>query len=64
MLEDLLELMIPPTNGPAVQRLARPSGIRETHGSIPGLALSFLLPQDVEVGYLDSDLCACEVRSL
>ena len=33
-----------PTNGPVVQRLARPSGIRETRGSIPGLAFSFLLP--------------------
>ena len=44
-MTDLLELVIPPTSGPAVQRLARPSGIRETRGSIPGLALSFLLPQ-------------------
>ena len=32
-----------PTNGPVVQRLARPSGMRETRGSIPGLAFSFLL---------------------
>ena len=35
-----------PTSGPVVQRLARPSGIRETRGSIPGLAFSFLLPQN------------------
>jgi len=41
----MLELMVPPTNSPVVQRLARPSGIRGTHGSIPGLALSFFLPQ-------------------
>ena len=33
-----------PTNGPVVQRLARPSGIRETRGSIPGLAFSFSPP--------------------
>jgi len=38
-------LVIPPTSVPVVQRLARPSSIRETRGSIPGLALSFLLPQ-------------------
>jgi len=37
---------LPPINGPVVQRLARPSGIRETRGSIPGLAFSFLLPHN------------------
>ena len=30
----MLELVIPPTSGPVVQRLARPSGIRETRGSV------------------------------
>jgi len=43
----MLELVIPPASGLVVQRLARPSGIRETRGSIPGLALSFLLPQKI-----------------
>jgi len=33
-----------PTNAPVVQRLARPAGIKETRGSIPGLALSFRIP--------------------
>jgi len=39
-----------PTNGSVVQRLARPSGIRETRGSIPGLAFSFLLPHKGHAG--------------
>ena len=31
--------------------VARPSGIKETHGLIPSLALSFLLPQFFDVHF-------------
>jgi len=57
---NVLELVIPPTNGPVVQRLSRPSGIRETRGSSPGLALSFLLPQNAPAPRTQSNSTAEE----